>query len=67
MINNDNIKNEEDNDKNRKDIDFNKVKSDKNDEYSKKYNYNFKKRGTLTKGIIEESNYLQENSFDYEE
>ena len=67
LINNDNIKNEEDNDKNRKDIDFNKVKSDKNDEYSKKYNYNFKKRGTLTKGIIEESNYLQENSFDYEE
>ena len=62
-----NMGEEEDNYENKKDIDLDEVEYDYNDEYSQSFNYSFKRRGTLIGGVYEDDNYLQNNSFDFEE
>ena len=59
---------EESNSKRNSYIDLNNVENDYTDEYSQSFNYSFKRRGTLTKGVFndEEDNYLQNDSFDFD-
>ena len=42
--------------------------NDYTDEYNQSFNYSFKRRGTLTKGVFndEDDNYLQSDSFDFD-
>ena len=52
---------------NRTEIDLNDDENNYMNNYSKSFNFSFKRRGTLSKGVYEEEKYLQNISFDFGE
>ena len=49
-------------------INLNENRIDYEDDYNQRFNnYSYKRRGTLTNGIFEEENDLQNDSFDFED
>ena len=63
---NDIDKNDDNMNKTTNEIDLNRVNYE--DEYNQRFNnYSYKRRGTLTNGVFDEENNLQNDSFDYED